>query len=139
MIKNADHRRTSAVERATAWNEAHVVGTYVRHWQSLPARAWMVAPTTSPAFVHGNGAAVHVMGARMPIYLSNLEPLSAAVLAVLIGDEALEVANKQLAIVTRAQPYLSPAAGGERDLTRSPQPAVRMDCHQRQLPIGDRE
>lgn len=138
MIKNADNPRQNAIDRVHAWNDAHPVGTYVRHWQSLPASAWIVAPTTSPAFLHGNGAAVHVMGARMPIYLSNLEPLSTEALAILTHDDALERGNELLAGAARAQAYLSPAAGGGVPTTPPP-PTVRTDYHQRQLPVGDRE
>lgn len=95
--------RSKALAKRDRWNEAHPIGTFVRVWQSLPAGDWFVARTKSQAFVHGHGAAVHVAMCVAPIYLSNLEPISADALAQLTHDTLLDDVNRELA--NPAKPY----------------------------------
>lgn len=115
--------RSKAIAKRDAWNEAHGVGTYVRVWQSLPDGQWLVTWTTGQAFIHGHGVAVCVAFSVAPIYLSNLEPISAEALALLTHDGSLDRVNRELAIETE------PTTNHPR------RQAPRRDS---QLPVGDR-
>ncbi len=95
MIASIETPRAAQRAKRDAWNEAHEVGTFVRVWQSLPAGDWLVTRTKSAAFLHGHGVAVQVGFCVAPIYLTNLEPISAAALAALTHDDTIEQLNRE--------------------------------------------
>lgn len=116
--------RNPAIAKRDAWNDQHLPGTFVRVWQSLPKGLWIVAPTSSAAFIHGRGVAVYVVGCSAPVYLSNLAPVEPAALQMLLGADPAAACNEALAASARDYHRQVNQRARERGLS--------------QLPVGDR-
>ncbi len=109
-------RLAALVEKREQFNAAHPIGSYVRWSQSLPDGQWLVSPTTTKAFLWGHGIAVHVLQCSQPVYLSNLLPLPAELVAAIVSrPPAVGVREERPARLPAGRPGFLDLPVGDRD------------------------